>query len=182
MSKTIPLSRGLAAIVDDEDYEFLSGFSWHATNANRYGGWYAATNVKNVDGKFRKIKMHRLLTSATKGTEVDHINGNGLDNRKSNLRICTTAQNCKNKKNRKTRRYKGVYPQPYRRLPFRVQIGVNYQRIWVGSYATEEQAARAYDQAALKYHGEFAQLNFPSEVGRPLADQEAEKELVEAAA
>lgn len=110
--------------------------------------------------------VHRIIMADSLTKElpmVDHINGNTLDNRKSNLRVCTHAQNMQNRKMHKNNKsgYKGVYFQSddNRRNPWRVEIKANKRRIQVGSYATAVEAAGAYNDAALTYHGVFAKLN-----------------------
>ena len=106
--------------------------------------------------------MHRLILNAPKGLVVDHINGNGLDNRKANLRLCTPAQNACNVRPRpgETSKYKGVaFIKRERR--WQVRISFRNKRKWIGYFDTEIDAARAYDQAARRLHKEFASLNFP---------------------
>jgi hypothetical protein len=109
--------------------------------------------------------MHRLLVEVNLGQEVDHINGNGLDNRKENLRVCTKSQNLGNQK--KTKLYGGVATSSkYKGVSWdkRVQkwvakIGINGKRVYLGLFEDEEKAAEAYNKAALEYFGEFALLN-----------------------
>src|SRR6187402_2249722 len=102
--KQIPLDKGKMAIVDDEDYEWLSSFLWRAHNPRGKVGnsFYALTG-------YRGITMHRLLTLCPKGLQVDHINGDTLDNRKSNLRICTAQENIRNRKPVITKRSKSKF-------------------------------------------------------------------------
>jgi hypothetical protein len=104
--------------------------------------------------------MHRVILNAPKGMEVDHINRDGLDNRKVNLRLATTTQNVCNRYWRsKTSKYKGVHFDKSCGK-YRTEITLNRKRIHVGKYDSEIEAAKAYDNAAKKYHGEFAYLNF----------------------
>jgi len=113
--------------------------------------------------------IHRLITNAPKGMVVDHVNGNGLDNRKENLRVCTPLQNAMNKKRTKrknssilTSKYKGVQFQPYRSKGNEYLAMIRYagKTYHLGTYATEEEAALAYDKKAIELAGEFALTNF----------------------
>jgi hypothetical protein len=154
VTREIALSRGLVALVDDEDYERLAQHRWYATT-----GPYAA---RKKDGKV--IYMHREilgLVGRSSRVYADHKNRNTLDNRRSNLRMCTQTQNMGNVGPRRGRRFKGV---SRRGGSWRAYINLQYRQIGLGAYTSEEDAARAYDAAALKYFGEFACLNFPVEV------------------
>ena len=149
------------AIVDDEDYnrvmEAISSRSkWYVHSPPPSKKYYA------FDGSHR-LSIHRVVMSAPKGFDVDHINGDPLDNRKENLRICTRSQNCQNKSVRADSKsgFKGVDQRATR---FRAYIGDPNRKnrhINLGSYSTPEEAARAYDKKATELHGEFATLNFP---------------------
>ncbi len=163
MTKLIALSRGLFAQVDDEDFELLSAVKWTAFVAD--GRAYAA-HSSCKDGVRTATRMHRLLTGAQRGQFVDHINGDTLDNRRSNLRLCTQTENNRNKaRNPKKRsQYKGVFKATRGRAWFSI-ICVNYKRIYLGSGLDEAAVARLYDAAAVKHFGEFACLNFPDEHG-----------------
>jgi hypothetical protein len=154
--KRIKLRYGKYAIVEEELYEYLRKFKWYAIQKPKTGKWYAI----GVD-KGKKVTMHRLILGAPNGMQVDHINGNGLDNRRSNLRLATTAQNARNRDKFKnnTTGYKGVSRQKGRRK-FRAQIYVNGKAIYLGWYDTPREAALAYDRAARKYHGPFGCTNF----------------------
>ena len=154
--KDIELTQGKVALVDDEDYEYLKQSKWYAHN-QRDGECYAM-------GGRGKIYMHRLIMGTPKGMYTDHINGNGLDNRKENLRVCTNAQNLMNRPKSKinTTGYKGVTISKYRdriNTYIRAQININGKNKFLGFHKTPELAAKAYNKAAIKYHGEFAQLN-----------------------
>lgn len=167
MTQLIPLSQGKYALIDDEDYALVSQYQWVAVCRRRRHGreeFYAASHAGRPSDQ-PLIYMHRLIMAALAGTIVDHINRNPLDNRRCNLRIATPAQNVANqaKHRRLSSRFKGVYWHK-KKNNWKVQIGVNRRRMYVGSYTDEIEAARAYDQAARKYFGPFACLNFPSEV------------------
>lgn len=156
MAKEIPLSRGFVALVDDEDYRELARHKWSVNGAGRY----ASRNNKQVDGKRVSpgaILMHRQILNAPGGMEVDHINGNGLDNRRSNLRLCTHSQNGKNARQPPGRAlFRGVEPHQGK---YRARICVDGRRVHFWPFETPIEAARAYDAAAKRPHGEFAVLN-----------------------
>lgn len=156
--KTIPLSKGYEAIVDDEDYEWLNQWKWYALVT---GNTVYAVRSYKEDGKKITILMHRLITDAPDGMVVDHINHNGRDNRRTNLRVVTGRENNLNSRLRKDNPtgYRGVR-QWMNRPRWNARIRVDGRDIHLGYHATPEDAARAYDQAAKKYFGEFAQLNF----------------------
>jgi hypothetical protein len=152
-------------IVDAEDYERLNTFKWQA---RRYTtGWYAGRRSRASEGNGRKmVWMHKVVIEPPAGMLIDHRNQNGLDNRRTNLRIATIAENACNRRKTKTActsRYKGVtfYKEPHRQKRWGAEITKNGRRIRLGRYKNEIEAARAYDEAAKKYHGEFASLNFP---------------------
>jgi len=177
--RRIPLTQGKFAIVDPDDYEWLNKYKWHV---NRGANTYYACRNSRIGKKRVSIKMHREIfenLSATKnstlkthnyhrhigdGLVVDHINHNGLDNRKANLRPATRSQNSLNKSSIKTKpsssKYNGVSWYRRRKI-WHVQIGLNGKYKFIGYFHDEIQAAKAYDTAAKKYHGDFAVLNFP---------------------
>lgn len=152
--KKIPLTQNMEAIVDDEDYAFLSQWKWFCDRG------YACRWEYEPGGKGKKkiVYMHRLLNETPKGLFTDHINGNRNDNRKANLRTCTFRQNILNKKKRadSLQKYKGVHLHGGK---YRAQICDRGKRITVGRYESEEEAAIAYNEAALNLFGEFARLN-----------------------
>jgi len=153
--RLIPLTQGKFAIVDADDYERLAKYKWHAyKNGSTY---YASRTSAN-----KKIIMHREIMQAPKGLLVDHIEGNGLNNRKSNLRLCTRVQNARNKrpKHNGSSRYKGVYWHiSYRK--WAANIRCNGKQKYLGRFDDEIEAAVAYDRKAELLFGEFAYLNFP---------------------
>lgn len=155
--KEIKLTQGQVAIIDDEDYELISQYKWYAHRCGHT--FYARTNKT----KKEKLSMHSLILAAQKGQEIDHINHNGLDNRRENLRFCTKQHNNANQiKTRGTSRFKGVY---WNKTKKKWQAGIefNSKGFYLGRFCSEEEAARAYDKKALELYGEFACLNFPNE-------------------
>jgi len=162
--RKIPLTQGKFAIVDPEDYLRLSRSKWHATSAPAARTYYAKRSRQRSNKKpnFAYL-MHRAIIKVPTAMVTDHTNQNGLDNRKANLRIATHAQNCRNRKKQRPNtasKYKGVtWNKPLKK--WRAQITLNAKRISLGCFQNEIHAAKAYDHAAKKYHGQFAALNFP---------------------
>ena len=108
MVKEIILSQGKVTLVDDEDFEYLNQWNWAAQP--RPNTFYACRNMKLNDGKYRFLQMHRVILNPKQEVFIDHIDGNGLNNQKSNLRLCTSRQNTQNKSNiNKTSKYPGVH-------------------------------------------------------------------------
>lgn len=158
MAKLIPLTRGQFAIVDDEDYEQLSQYNWFAQTG--YSTMYAARK-KWINGKKHIIWMHRVIMNTPEGMDTDHINHNGLDNRKCNLRIATKAQNRQYRRansNSQYSRYKGVsWDKTHQR--WIVQLGKDGKKFQLGYFKSEIEAAKHYNAVIPKYHGEYAYLN-----------------------
>lgn len=153
MAKKILLGNDQFAIVDDEDYELLMKFKWRAITSGVYGHFYANTT----------IKMHRFILDAPKGYVVDHINGDTLDNRKQNLRICTHAQNQQNTGSRGgSSKYKGVCFKKAQGK-WQGQFRGNGVKYYCGLFDTEEAAARAVDKKRREICGEFASQNLDEE-------------------
>lgn len=156
MSCIIYLPRDYHTLVSVEDYEHLSAVSW-SVNLDRYMKAYAC---RTVAGK--RIYMHREITACPPHLVVDHINGNTLDNRRSNLRICTSRQNLANTCTFSVSGYKGVSQHGPRLYRARIKHD-RHGEIYLGSYETPQEAAMAYDRAALLLWGEYAWLNEPLE-------------------
>lgn len=144
--KEIPLKNGGVALVDDEDYPVLSRWKWVRDNSG-----YAGSGALG--------RMHRVVMGAHKRFVIDHINGNKLDNRKENLRFCTRAQNSLNIGPRNGRKYKNVSQTPSGRWRATVFHFREKKTKHIGTFDTEIEAAKAYNAAAIEYHGEYAYLN-----------------------
>lgn len=154
--KTISLTQSKVALVDDADYERLAVIKWCAVNVRGDDRkWYA------YSGGLR-ITMHRFILGAQKGQLVDHIDRDGLNNQRSNIRICTRTGNARNQglSKRNSSGFKGVH-RDHRAIarPWIAHIAVNRKNRHLGRFATPEEAARAYNVAAVELHGEFASLN-----------------------
>lgn len=168
-TREIPLTKGRVATVDASDYEALAGFSWYALH--RSNKWHAARTHKR-EGVKRTVYMHRQILGGPPGLEVDHENGDGLNNRRGNLRAATKRQNGQNRRQQsgtKSSRFHGVAWHGYSDR-WRVVIcggplndKGHAKQLYIGVYRDEEEAARAYDRAAIKHFGQFALTNFPRE-------------------
>lgn len=163
MAKSIPLSQGMITLVDDEDYADLSRWKWTYT-AHRTG---YAVRGDYVHGNRKTVYMHRIITKAQIGDEVDHINHDTLDNQRSNLRRASRSENARNQSKRRSYRgvptvsqYKGVTWAHGRWI---ATITVKRKQTHIGAFADEMQAARAYDAAARQHFGSFAATNFQHE-------------------
>ena len=157
--KIIELSRGMSAKVSDKDFIYLNKFSWYAHHGHSSNLWYARTDWQ-LNGKHKHVFMHVLLAERIGIKHVDHMDGNGLNNQRSNLREADNRQNSSNKKlyiNNKTG-YKGVFWRADR-CHYKVTISANGHTIYIGSSKDKIEAAKMYNKAAKKYHGKFARLN-----------------------
>lgn len=162
MTVSIPLNSrkypGLFALVDDEDFPLVAGYRWHPFKNRR--NFYAIANTRKPDGTLTTVKLHRLILPDAK--IIDHINHDGLDNRRENLREATNSQNNANQQKMlgTSSGFKGVYWHK-QADKWRAQIMFNRKYKHLGLFASEIEAAHAYDNAARELFGEFAHLNFP---------------------
>ena len=164
-------------LYDAVDRDIVHNHRWHVHQGG-HGHLYVRSNVDHPDGGIRihvvggktyhstkqtVIGLHQMIMQTPKGMYTDHIDGNTLNNKRSNLRVCSNADNCRNRGINKnnTHGYKGVtYDGRRPHAPWSARVGFNFKRVYAGNYATKEEAARAYDKKALELHGEFARLNF----------------------
>lgn len=163
--KEIKLTHDKFALVDDEDFENLNQYSWHLD-----GRGYVVTSI-GIPGSYNKktcpkgkhwmVKMHRLIMETPKNMVVDHLNHNPLDNRKCNLRNCTSAENCKNtsKRNGRTSKYLGVGWRPDKQK-WRAYISFQGEYIHLGHFIDEIQAAKYHDLKEKELHPTSLNLNF----------------------
>jgi len=152
--KTIQLTKGYVALVDDEDYRSVIKYSWYIQNHTCI---YAARRINSTLGS---EYLHNFLMSPPKGFTVDHIDRNGLNCQRYNMRLATRSQQNANRERpyNSTTLYRGVYKSKNRWI---AKLGYNGTRYYAGSFESIEDAARAYDKLAKQHHGEFAVLNFP---------------------
>lgn len=159
--KEIELTRGKVALVDDEDFEWLNQYSWHARKKERT--WYAWRSWRISRTKTGSISMHRMIMNTPPDLQVDHIDHNGLNNQRSNLRNCTHQQNHMNCRPMNGGKYVGI---KYDRIYDCYSAAIKAEGVIknIGRYPTAEEAAEAHDLAAVYYFGEFAYLNFPERI------------------
>lgn len=158
--KRIKLTQNKYALVDDEDYEQINQYKWQIHYVGR--NCYARGNLQKVNREWKKQYMHRLIMNCPEELQIDHINHNGIDNRKRNLRICTQSQNNRSQRSwqkKTSSKYKGVCWNNYSGK-WKTQIRLNNKEIHIGYYANEINAALAYDKKAEELFGKFAYLNF----------------------
>lgn len=162
MGRLITLTQCKVALVDEDDFERLSAFKWCATRHRQR--WYAVRRATRVEGGMI-VRMHRQVLDAPSGLDVDHIDGDGLNNRRSNLRVATRLENARNQVCRRggTSTFKGVSRSGTRR--WRATIRLATGRLHLGYFDSEEDAAKTYDVAAREHFGSFASLNFPADGG-----------------
>ena len=154
--REILLTGGGVALVDDEDFERISAHRWRMDSRGRY-----ARRSSEERGKGRiEVLMHREVSGFPDGVMTDHINGNRLDNRRSNLRPATNSQNQMNRKTSSASGFKGVVYVP-RKRKWQATIRIQGRTRFLGLFASPDVAARAYDSSAAAAFGEYARLNFP---------------------
>lgn len=156
-------SEGKFTIVDPSDFYLLNAFDW--LTCGRDNNLYAARVIRSKTGQLNTILMHRQILNAPPGLLVDHSNTNSLDNRRSNLRLATPSQNSCNSRRDKSKtysRYRGV-SFCKRKQKWFAAIRNQGRKLWLGYFDNEIDAALAYNQAAIKYHGDFARLNITNE-------------------
>ena len=152
--KEIQLTRGLVTQVDDEDFDKFNQFSWYAQKSKHT---YYATRCVRIDGKKVRKYLHIEIMNAPKGMDVDHDDHNGLNNLRSNLKTCTRSQNQMNKNPKGKSKYLGVTIHKNKYIQAAIRIEGKWK--YLGTFITEELAAKAYDEAAIIRDGEFANLN-----------------------
>jgi hypothetical protein len=148
-------------LIDDEDYERANLYTWHLGYDFKTNNFYVLSQEKGIIKKQKTIRLHRFIMNCPNNKIIDHINRNGLDNRKQNLRICTASENRMNSikpSHGKTSKYKGVgfYPNLNK---YSCRIRINYKLKHIGYFETEKEAALKYNEMAIFYHGKFAKLN-----------------------
>jgi len=159
--KEIKLTKGKYALVDDEDYKRVSRHKWQAHISSTGRNWYAvrteyAPKGSGIEPDRRTIQMANFILQPPLGFEVDHIDVNGLNNQKNNLRLATRSQNCANSRSPKGRKYKGAY---WSRGAWVCRIQAHGAQHYIGRFKTELEAAIAYDKKARELHGPYARTN-----------------------
>jgi hypothetical protein len=159
----VPLTRGLYATIDEEDLPLVTGRSWWALKTPNSHTYYAMAWFGDREKKGGRCRlMHSLILGAGPKQRIDHVNGDGLDNRRENIRFATHAQNIANSGLSKANRsgYKGVSRHGSKWAAF---ITKDYKGHYIGLFSDPKEAARAYDEKARELFGEYARLNFPDQ-------------------
>ena len=165
--KKIPLTHGKVALVDAEDYNWLSQFKWRTQKSGKRPDAFYAVRSMTIKKRRTTIQMHRQIIKPPPGLEIDHKNNNGLDNRRCNLRFCTRSQNMANSRGHTRRRssFKGVsFHTQFRK--WRAIITKNKKNLHLGFFKSQVRAAMAYDDKAKELFGQFANPNFPHRLRR----------------
>lgn len=169
----IILTKGYTTIIDDEDFERVSRFKWWACESK--SGAYAMRMIY-PNKKPTALILSRFILNAPANKFVDHINGDTLDNRKENLRLATNQQNSFNRRKLERKAFKGTYHRVDRvNRPFSARIRFNNKAYHLGYFATEIEAAKAYDAKAKELFGEFARLSFPEQENIQLSNNKVEE-------
>lgn len=160
---TIKLTQGQTTLVDYSDYDLVSPYTW-CVSKDKDGRCYAMTNITISKNKYGRLYLHRLIMNINDSKiHVDHISHITLDNRKSNLRICTNTQNRRNRIKSNIKQYSSIYKGVdwnKKSNKWRARINFNKKAIHLGLFNSEIEAAKAYDSKAKELFGEFACLNF----------------------
>lgn len=151
--KEIKLTQGQVALVDDEDYEYLNQWKWHYYLKKNHNTTYAYRNIKNNFNKWSTIDMHRFIINPKPHQFIDHIDHNGLNNCRSNLRICTLSENGLNRLPNKGKKYKGT--TKLKNGKYQTYFRTKY----IGCFNSEKEAAKAYNIEAKRYNNEYCLLN-----------------------
>ncbi len=158
---TIELTQGKVALIDDKDATRITPFKWFAIRVRKNGRWYAGRKLPRRGKKQQDLLyMHREILNAPAGMVVDHINGDGLDNRRQNLRITTGVENSRNRP-KNTRNKSGFKGVTIVKDKFVARIRHFGKDIHIGTFGSDIEAARAYDTKSKELHGIHARLNFP---------------------
>lgn len=161
----VPLTQGKVALIDAIDLDRVSQHKWRAVKWS--SGFYAETSVYDGE-KFVNVRMHRFIVDAPDDTDVDHIDHDGLNNTRDNLRVCSRNENLLHRRPKEGFTVRGVYfyPTVVRKgkrysvsKPWVANIQKDHKRIYLGSFKTRKEAAEAYNKAAISLFGEFAYLN-----------------------
>ena len=161
--KLIPLTQGKFAIVDDEDYERLSANKWRAHKEGRAFYAVRSERIKTGPRRERQVRMHAVIAATPPGMETDHVDGDGLNNRRSNLRVVTPQQNQRNQRNKRhgcSSRFRGVtLHKPTGKWQAAINTGA--RTVYLGLFVDEIDAARAFDIASQERDPDYYALNFP---------------------
>lgn len=169
--KEIKLTKGYVALVDDEDYEKVNSIKWHINKGKKT---VYAHHMENILNGRKYVGMHRLIMNTPDGLDVDHIDGNGLNNQKYNLRNCTRSENLWNSKPKNGKKYKGTrfsiirrtyinkhgVEKKYTSFTYNCNIRYKGKLIVLGNWGTEEEAALMYNISAKLLFGKYAKLNY----------------------